>query len=168
MAHLHLVVGPPGAGKSTFALQLSRDHGAVRLTLDEWMSTLFSQDRPATGIVEWYIDHMERCIEQIWRLARNIIDVGTDVVLEIGLIQQRNRQRFYERVDAAGYDLTIYVLEASCELRRERVQERNCEKGVTFSMEVPPLIFELISARWEPPDEFECNGRDVRFIYTDQ
>lgn len=48
MARLHLIVGPVGAGKSTFGRKLSRDVGAVRLTLDEWMATLFGDDeRPA-------------------------------------------------------------------------------------------------------------------------
>ncbi len=41
-----------------------------------------------------------------------MIDAGANVVLEIGLIQQRDRERFYERLDAAGYDRTVYVLDA--------------------------------------------------------
>ncbi|MDQ3263265.1 MAG: ATP-binding protein [Myxococcota bacterium] len=40
MAHLHLIVGPVGAGKSTFARQLSRQQSSVRLSLDEWMAQL--------------------------------------------------------------------------------------------------------------------------------
>jgi predicted kinase len=35
MAMLHLVVGPVGAGKSTFALTLEQQHRALRLNLDE-------------------------------------------------------------------------------------------------------------------------------------
>ena len=46
----------------------------------------------------------------------------------------------------ASYDLTVYVLDAPRELRRERVQQRNHEKEKTFSMEVPLHIFELTSA----------------------
>src|SRR5687768_55420 len=43
-ARVHLVLGPVGAGKSTFALELARSSGAVRLTLDEWMTELFRPD----------------------------------------------------------------------------------------------------------------------------
>lgn len=166
MARLHLIIGPVGAGKSTFALQLCRDHAAVRLTLDEWMATLFSQDRPESGVMEWYLERTARCIEQIWSLAENLIEVGTDVVLEIGLIQRRDRERLYQRVDAAGYALTVYVLDAPRELRRERVEQRNQEKGMTFSMVVPPHIFELASDLWEPLDDAERCSRDVRFVDT--
>jgi predicted kinase len=167
MAQLHLVVGPVAAGKSTFALQLAQKHRAVRMNLDEWMAELFRPDRPDVGVMEWYIERTGRCIEQIWKQATRTIDVGTDVVLEIGLILRRDRERFYSRVDARDDGLTIYVLEASRELRRKRVQQRNLEKGETFSMEVPLPFFEMASDRWEPLDEAECSGRDVRFISTE-
>ncbi|MCG8589866.1 MAG: ATP-binding protein [Proteobacteria bacterium] len=164
MAQLHLVVGPVGAGKSTFVRQLCREHAAVRLNLDEWMAELFGPDRPPDGSIEWYVERAERCIEQIWILAKRLIHVGTDVVLEIGLIQKRDREEFYRRVDASGYDLRVYVLDAPRELRADRVAHRNLEAGDTFSMEVPRHVFELASDLWEPPDEDECRQRDVRFI----
>lgn len=164
MAQLHLIIGPVGAGKSTFALGLCREHRAVRLTLDEWMARLFGQDeRPATGRLEWYVERRDRCIEQLWQLTKQLIRVDTNVVLEPGLIQQREREEFYARVDQEGMGLTVYVIDAPRELRRERVQRRNEERGETFSMEVPPYFFELASDMWEPPQEDECLERDVRF-----
>ncbi|XXX72495.1 ATP-binding protein [Sorangium sp. So ce134] len=165
-AHLHLIVGPVGAGKSTFALELCRQQRAVRMNLDEWMATLFSPDRPDTGVLAWYIERTERCIDQIWTLTERMLDVGTSVVLEIGLIRRDARERFYERVDAGGHGLTIHVLDAPRALRRERVQRRNLEKGDTFSMVVPPDFFELASDRWEPLDDAERDGRDVRLVST--
>jgi predicted kinase len=164
---IHLIVGPVAAGKSTFALELSKQHRAVRLNLDEWMAQLFSPDRPDEGVMSWYTERTARCIEQIWRLTISIIEAGTDVILEIGLIQRRDRERLYRRVAARGYDLTIHVLDAPRELRRERVQQRNQDKGATFSMVVPEHIFELASDMWEPLEEDECSGRDVHFMFTD-
>ena len=34
MAHVHLITGPVGAGKSTFGIALSHELGALRLTLE--------------------------------------------------------------------------------------------------------------------------------------
>lgn len=167
MAHLHLVLGPVGAGKSTFALRLCREHRAVRMNLDEWMAQLFGPDRPPGGSLAWYIERTHRCLEQIWRQAVRTVEAGTDVVLELGLILRRDREHFFARVDAAGHALTVYVLDASRETRRRRVQRRNEEQGATFSMHVPPEFFELASDRWEPLDEVECEGRDVRFLSTE-
>ena len=164
---LHLVLGPVGAGKSTFAERLARDHRAVRLTLDEWMTKLFSQDRPDHGVMDWYIERTVRCIEVIWTLATQMIDHDTNVVLEIGLLTRREREGFFERVETEGANLTTYVIDASRDVRRRRVEERNRARGSTFSMVVPPAIFDLASDLWESPDAAECEGRDVRFIRTD-
>lgn len=164
MARVHLVVGPVAAGKSTFSLKLSREHHALRLNLDEWMAVLFSADRPEAGVMEWYIERTQRCLEQIWTVTQRAIEAGCDVVLEVGLVQRSDRQRLYERLDVEGYELTVYVVDAPRALRRERVQKRNQERGETFSMEVPPHIFELASDMWEPPEEDECRTRDVRFM----
>ncbi|WP_437486768.1 ATP-binding protein [Sorangium sp. So ce1014] len=166
MAHLHLIVGPVGAGKSTFALQLCREQRAVRLNLDEWMAALFRPDRPDTGVLEWYLERTGRCIEQIWTLTERMLEVGTSVVLEIGLIRRDHRERFYERVDVSGHRMTIHVLDAPRDLRRERVQRRNQQKGDTFSMVVPPDFFEFASDMWQPLDDTECDGRDVRILST--
>lgn len=167
MAGIHLIEGPVGAGKSTWAAQLTQRHTAPRLILDDWMATLFKPDRPATGVMEWYAERKDRCIEQIWKVACSLIDAGTDVVLELGLVQQSIRQQFFDRADAAGYNLTVYVLDASRETRRARVRQRNREQGPTFAMEVPDAFFEVASDMWQPFEDFECEGRDVRFISTE-
>jgi predicted kinase len=52
MAQLHLIVGPVGSGKSTYALRLADAHVAARFNLDEWMARLFRPDRPETAIVD--------------------------------------------------------------------------------------------------------------------
>lgn len=167
-ARIHLIVGPVGAGKSTFALALAREHRAVRLTLDAWMAVLFREDRPDDGVMQWYGERSARCIEQIWRVTTGVLEAGTDVILEIGLLQRQERERFYQRVDAAGLALTLHVLDAARDVRRQRVEERNRAQGATFSMVVPPAIFELASDLWEPPDAAEHEGRDVHFLRTDR
>jgi predicted kinase len=146
---------------------LAQGRRAVRLTLDEWMATLFRPDRPEVGVVDWYVERSARCIDQIWALTTQSLSVGIDVILEIGLLRRHEREAFYRRVDDAGFDLTIYVLDAPRDIRRERVNRRNHSEGPTFSMIVPPDIFEYASDLWEPADAAECAGRNVSFIRTD-
>jgi predicted kinase len=167
LATIHLIEGPVGSGKSTFAVQLSNEHQAPKLILDEWMATLFSPDRPATGVVEWYLERKDRCIDQIWQLALEVIESGSDVVLELGLIRQADRRQFFERIDSAGHHLNIYVLDAPLEDRRERVRVRNKNRGSTYAMEVPDHVFEMANAMWEPLDESECGGYEIQFISTE-
>lgn len=164
---VHLVLGPVGAGKSTFAQRLAQDHSGIRLTLDDWMVTLFRPDRPASGVPAWYQERAERCIDQIWKLAQQLGARGDQVVLEIGLLRRAERERFYERVSEAGLPLTLYVLDAEREVRRARVAQRNERQGSTFSMVVPPEIFELASDLWQAIEPDESEGLDVRFVCTD-
>jgi predicted kinase len=166
-ARVHLVIGPVGAGKSTHAQRLVDERSAIRLTLDDWMATLFRPDRPDTGLLVWYAERAQRCIDQIWKLTRQLTARGDEVVLEIGLLQRAERERFYERVRDAGLPLTIHVLDAARDVRRARVLERNLHRGVTFSMPVPLEIFELASDLWQAPESDECEGRDVCFLRTD-
>ena len=161
---VHLVIGPVGSGKSTFARGLCRERRAVRLTLDEWFRTLFSPDRPQEGWISWYVERAARCVQQLWRTAQEISASGTEVVLEIGLLQRTEREQFYALVEEAGVELTVHVVDAPRDVRRERVLRRNLERGETFSMVVPPEVFELVSDRWQPPDEDECARRQVLFV----
>jgi predicted kinase len=43
VAALFLIVGLPGAGKTTRARELAAEHRALRLTPDEWMIPLFGE-----------------------------------------------------------------------------------------------------------------------------
>lgn len=162
---IHLVIGPVGAGKSTFVRQLVQQHRAVPLNLDDWMATLFSADRPdAADVMAWYVPRTLRCLTQIWKTAEAVLNTGGDVVLEVGLIQQHQRDAFYARMGPWADVMVVYVLDAPREVRRERVLRRNAEQGATFSMVVPPHIFELASDLWQPPDEVECANRSVVWV----
>ena len=164
MAPVNLVTGPVGAGKNTLAAGLCREERALRFTLDAWMAQLFGDDaRPQTGVIEWYVERRDRCLELIWKTAESVLELGVNVVLEIGLIQRSERTAFYDRVDAAGYPLVVHVLDLPRDVRRERVARRNVERGETFSTVVPPHFFELASDMWQEPDDIECEGRDIRF-----
>jgi predicted kinase len=169
-ARIHLVLGPVGAGKSTYAIALASDERALRLTLDDWMARLFRPDRPPSDVVPWYVERARRCVDQIWVVAREALSLGTAVVLEIGLLRRDERNAFRARVavDEPGAELVMHALDADRDVRRTRVAERNQTRGATFSMEVPPAIFELASDLWEPISDDEARGCDVRFVRTDE
>ncbi len=166
MATMHLIIGPVGAGKSTFARRLSEEHSAVNINLDEWMARLFRPDRPDEGVMGWYVERVERCIDQIWALTKSCLAAEANVVLELGLIRRADRLRFFQRVREVDAPLTIHVVEADRDVRRERVERRNRERGDTFAMEVLPEVFELASDLWEPLDEAEDPPGQVLHLET--
>lgn len=153
-----------GAGKTTFAAQLSRRYNTPALVLDEWMVTLFKPDRPEDDLWRWYAERKQRCIEQIWRMVCGLLDTGNDAIVELGLVQRKDRIDLYERAEAGQYGYLVHVLDAPVAERRDRVRNRNVEKGPTFSMDVPDAVFEMASEMWEPLDNAECAGRNVQFV----
>jgi predicted kinase len=168
MAQIYLIEGPVGAGKSSFAASLAaRVGGGVHIALDEWFTRLFSPDRPSMDLMPWYIEHKARLLDHIWRHAVSLLACGIAPVLELGLVQRQSREVFYDRAREAGVDLTVYLLQASREARRERVMRRNVEMGPTFSMIVPAPFFEMASDVWEEPDEVEIAENGIVRISTE-
>ncbi len=166
MPKVHLVEGPVGAGKSTFSSSLTLRTLGVHIALDEWFVRLFSPDRPEGNLAPWYAARKQRLIELIWSHSRRILASGTEVILELGLIQRQSRVAFCQRVLDEGFELQVHVLDAPREIRRARVQRRNAERGETFSMVVPAHIFEMASDLWEGPDEFEESEFAIEYVFT--
>lgn len=152
---IHLLVGPVGAGKSTYARRRIVQSPGVFFNLDTWMTRLFGADeRPSEGVMAWYLERRERCRALIWELSMNVLECGTDAYLEIGLLARAERREFYERVHAADIELRVYCVDAPRDVRRRRVMARN--DSAEADVQVVPLpFFELASDAWEPPGEAE-------------
>jgi predicted kinase len=164
MPKVHLIEGPVGAGKSTYASALALRTNGVHVALDEWFAALFSPDRPASDFVRWYTLRKERLLALIWTHGRRLLASGTDVLLELGLIQRESRVAFGRQIQDEGFELVVHVLDAPLDVRRERVRRRNAEKGPTFAMVVPDHVFEMASGLWEAPDEVECSEYEINFV----
>lgn len=152
---LHLLIGPVGAGKTTYAQQRIARSPAVLLDLDVWMVRLFGADpRPADGVMQWYLERRERCRGLLWALALQVLDCGTSVFLELGLLQRQEREACYAKARAEDIELRVYLIDAPREVRRERVLRRNENPG-PFTQVVPPEFFDRASDAWEAPSQAE-------------
>jgi len=155
MSELHLLIGPVGSGKSTWARRRSAQSPALFLDVDQWMVRLYGDDeRPPTGVMEWYVARRERVRSLIWDTARQVTGAGGDVILELGLVTEAERMAAYRTASLVDVDVRIRLLDAPRSLRRERVAQRNQEGG-PFTQVVPPPFFEAASDAWEPVTEAE-------------
>lgn len=124
------------------------------------MVALFGADeRPETGRIEWYVERRDRALGVIEKLRDDMLLRGANAVLEIGLLSRADRATYYDRVEAAGFPLTVYVLDAPREDRWVRVEKRNALPGVQV---VPEPFFVMASNMWEPPEEDERSRVDMR------
>jgi predicted kinase len=155
MATLHFLVGPVGAGKSTFARHRCARSPALFVDVDAWMVRLFGADpRPAENVVAWYLERRARVRELAWDLASEAAGTGTNVYLELGLVTTAERDSWFDRARAADLAFTVTLVDAPRELRRDRVAQRNTA-GAPNTQVVPPAFFEAASDAWEPVDDGE-------------
>jgi len=114
---LFVMVGLPGAGKTTLARQLEAEHGALRLTPDEWMMPLFGAGESG--------DKRELVEALLWSVAARTLSLGVSVVLDYGLWGRSERDDYRARAEALGADVRLHFLDAPYEELWRRVQERN-------------------------------------------
>ena len=84
MAMLHLLCGLPGAGKSTLAAKLEREHASMRLSPDEWIARL----RGGDGRDE---EFRKRILDLQFDLAMRTLALGVDVVWDHGCWSRAER-----------------------------------------------------------------------------
>src|SRR5471032_1363858 len=84
MPTAHLICGPTGAGKTTYAIALAARTHAVRFSVEQWAVALFAPDKPEALSLEWTLERFGRCEKQIWAIAEPTLMAGTSVVLDLG------------------------------------------------------------------------------------
>lgn len=158
---LRVLVGPVGAGKTTFAEKSATRSPALFLDLDSWMVRLFGADpRPEQDVLAWYLERRERCRAVLWDVALSAINLGSDVWLEIGLLAATERQAFFDTVRGLELAFQVVVVDAPRDVRRQRVLQRNAAPRPDTQI-VPPEFFERASDAWEPLSESERTSLDV-------
>ena len=158
---LHVIVGPCGAGKTTYAHDFARRSGAVAFVLDDWMARLFGPDIPDPIEYAWMLERVARCEAQIWATAAAAVATGTSVVFDIGLMRRDDRARVREIAAGADLALQFHFVDAPQAVRRARVEGRNTIKGETFAIDVSPEMFDFIEGVYEPPAPGELEGAIV-------
>ena len=160
-ATLHVIFGPSGAGKTTYAHAFARREKAVAFILDDWMARLFGPDMPTPLEYDWMIERVGRCEAQIWSSAAAVIAAGTSVILDIGLMRRADRARVREIAEAVELPLQFHFVDAPQEVRRARVGERNVVRGESFAIEVTPELFDFVEGVYEAPEPEELAGAIV-------
>ena len=112
VAILFLMVGLPGAGKTTRAKELAATYQAVRLTPDHWMIPLFG-DNMAGG---------KRFVLEgrLISVALQALRLGTSVVLDYGLWarDERSALRWLARASGAACQVVYMPVDKDVQLAR--------------------------------------------------
>ncbi|GAA3558615.1 ATP-binding protein [Kribbella ginsengisoli] len=151
-ATVYLIVGLPGAGKTTHARHLELTAPALRLTPDEWQIALFGDENPE--------DKRDLVEGKLIQLAMRAAQLGTDVVLDFGFWSQAERSSLRWIASTVGaHSQVIYLPITPTEQRRRVTHRFATTPDQTFQMTDAEL--EHWSTLFETPDDEELLGTDL-------
>lgn len=150
MATMFVLVGLPGAGKTTAAVRLAAEHGALRLTPDEWLIPLFGKaNEPASR------DTMEG---RLVTVALEVLQLGVSAVVDFGCWSREERAALHWLTEQVSADFELVYLPVDAPTQARRIAQRWAEApGRTY----PVSETELAVAReaFEVPSTDEVAGR---------
>src|SRR3954467_5087802 len=117
-ATLHVIFGPCGAGKTTYAHALARREGAGPFVLAEWGARLFGPDVRGPLDFGWMLERLGRCEALIWSTATAVLAAGTSVGLDPGLMSRAHREHIRTMAQEAGLSVQWHFVDAPQEVRR--------------------------------------------------
>ena len=110
---LHMICGAVGAGKTTYALALSKRLGGVHLSIDQWMMTLFGKvlPQPALARWDWIVERVHRCEAQMARMAVQCARLGVPAILDQAFLCTADRARLATIAGAEGLSVQLHFFD---------------------------------------------------------
>jgi predicted kinase len=137
MATLHLMIGLPCSGKTTYARRLAGETSALVLTLDVWHLQLFGDD-----VGDERHDERHMRIEKImWDVARHVLVLGGDVILDYGCWARVERDDYRNRAKELGAEFKLHYMDVPYAELYRRLEERNRNR--------PEGVFEISKAEMD-------------------
>ena len=155
MATLHLMVGLPCSGKTTFAQKLEHEQSALRLTTDEWHIRLFGQDaeEPQHDARHTLIERM------LWNVASRALELRTNVILDFGFWAREEREDYRSRAKDLGASSEVHFLDVPTDELMQRLMARNLQSSPA-SFHIPEEMMKPWVAFFQRPTPDELERRD--------
>jgi predicted kinase len=152
---IYLIVGLPGAGKTTRAKELEASESALRLTPDEWQIAIFGGENPP--------DKRDLVEGQLVQLGMRAAQLGINVVFDFGLWSKDERSALRWIASTLGVRSQVVYLPIDHEEQRRRVTSRfETTSHQTFHMSDVEL--EQWRAQFQAPDEEELRGTGIPLV----
>lgn len=157
-ATLHLLMGLPGAGKSTLARQLSELTKATRLSSDETRIMLF--DEPCFSQ-----DEHDRLYAILDHNLEHLLAAGMDVIYDANLNRRVHRDEKYATAREYDAEVKLWWVQTPEELAKQRRVDEQDELLLPEG-ETSEKMFDRIAAIIEKPGNDEphvvIDGRNIK------
>lgn len=144
---LYLMMGLPGAGKTTAAKIIEELTGAIRLTSDEARLMLFEDP-------EFTEAEHQQLYEYLDDQTDHLLSAGKNVIYDANLNRKVHRAEKYALAEKHGVKVLLIWVQAPKEVAKTRATKENRAKLWTKN-ETPEQMFERVSDTIEEPTEDE-------------
>jgi len=148
---LHFFCGKAGAGKTTAAAQLAREHKAILISEDIWIMRLFG-DQMKT--FDDYIRFSKRLNTVVGPHVVDLLKAGHSVVLDFQANTKARRSWFRSVFEEAGAAHVLHFVNSSDELCLAQIERRNIERP-EGSYHLTEEDFIHVSSFFQAPEEAE-------------
>lgn len=148
---LHILCGKAGAGKSTLAQALAREHAAILLCEDVMIARLYGEQM---NTFDDYIRCSRKLKTVVGPLTTDLLRAGCSVVLDFPANTKAGRRWFRSLFEAAGAAHVLHFVASPDAVCLERIARRNVERpeGSYFLSEAD---FAHVSSFFEAPESEE-------------
>ena len=157
---VYLIVGLPGAGKTTRAKELEISESALRLTPDEWLIAIFHGDSPTRWRSKDRADQRDRIEGKLVEVGMRAAQLGINVVFDFGLWGKDERSALRWMAGAVGVPCQVVYLPIDQEEQRRRITDRFGQTPhQTFY--ISDVELEQWRAQFQAPDKEELRGTEI-------
>ncbi len=153
MSKVYIMCGKVGSGKSTYAAKLSEEIGAIILSVDQMMLTVYGREIPCSE----HKNYIEKVKKSLFSMGHQILKRGLPIIIDFGFWTKEERVAVRNEFDR--YPLEILVLDVDEELLYERVANRN-KAGRDIEYHMSKETHKVLNQRFEMP----CNEEACRFV----
>jgi predicted kinase len=156
---VYLIVGLPGAGKTTRAKELEASESALRLTPDDWQMAIFRGDDPNRWRSRERAAHRDEIEGKLVEAGMRAAQLGLNVVFDFGLWSKEERSALRWIARTVGVRAQVVYLPIDYEEQRRRVSHRFENEPGQFHMSDTEL--EQWHGQFHVPDEEEIHGTHI-------
>jgi predicted kinase len=155
----YLIVGLPGAGKTTRAKELEVSESALRLTPDDWQMAVFHLDSPTRWRSQERADQRDRLEGKLVEVGMRAARLGLDVVFDFGLWGKDERSALRWIASSMGVRTEVVYLPIDLEEQRRRITDRYESESGQFQMSDSEL--KQWQVQFQAPDREELAGMAI-------
>ena len=143
--------GKMGAGKSTLSQEIASKEGAILISEDEWLKSIYPDE---IQNFDDYVKYSSRLKPVMKQHIQNILNAGASVVMDFPGNTEKQRQWFKELYTECSCPHRLIYLEASDELCIKRITSRAISQPERAQFDTEN-IFRHVTSYFQPPSENE-------------